>query len=187
MCIIDDNFGKEEYEEAMYGMLRDEVEHAKRINAIRNQEEEEMKENLEKALEDVSKRYIKRVENMMKDIELKAYEDWKNGYRATNSTIGVVEEPFPYNIAPKQGLTSTKERAKKDNVNHPQHYNKGGIECLDVIKAFYGKEAFEGFCAGNMLKYAMRYKHKGQALDDLKKIRFYADELIKMYESTNKE
>lgn len=168
MDIIDDYLGKEEYEEAMYGMLRDEVEHAKRINAIRNQEEEEMKENLEKALEDVSKRYIKRVENMMKDIELKAYEDWKNGYRATNSTIGVVEEPFPYNIAPKQGLTSTKERAKKDNVNHPQHYNKG-------------------FAQETCSKYAMRYKHKGQALDYLKKIRFYADELVKMYESTNKE
>lgn len=76
---------------------------------------------------------------------------------------------------------------KGDNVNHPQHYNQGGIECFDVIKAFYGKQAFEGFCAGNMLKYAMRYKHKGQALDDLRKIRFYADELIKVYESTNKE
>lgn len=76
------------------------------------------------------------------------------------------------------------EKTESDNVNHPQHYNKDGIECLDVIKAFYGKEAFEGFCAGNMLKYAMRYRHKGQALDDLKKIRFYADEIIKMYENT---
>lgn len=109
MCIIDDNFGKEEYEEAMYGMLRDEVEHAKRINAIRNQEEE-LKENIAFST------------------------NWDNSN--TNSTIGVVEEPFPCDIAPTQELASTKEQAKKDNVNHPQHYNKGGIECFDVIKAF---------------------------------------------------
>lgn len=160
MGVIDDNFENEEFEEAMYGMLRDEVEHAKIKEAARNQEEE-TKEKL-------------------------AFST-KWDYSNTNSTTGVVEEPFPCDIAPTQELASTKEQAKKDNVNHPQHYNKGGIECFDVIKAFYGKEAFEGFCAGNMLKYAMRYKHKGQALDDLKKIRFYADELAKMYESTNKE
>lgn len=187
MGVIDDNFEDEEFEEAMYGMLRDEVEHGKIKAAIRNQEEEELKEIIDKALEDATKNYIKHVENMMKDIELKAYNEWKNGKYFTNSTTGVVEEPFPCDIAPTQELASTKEQAKKDNVNHPQHYNKGGIECFDVIKAFYGKEAFEGFCAGNMLKYAMRYKHKGQALEDLKKIRFYADELVKMYESTNKE
>jgi len=160
MCVIDDNFEKEDFEEAMYGMLRDEEEHAKIKDAARNQEEE-MKEKLAFST------------------------NWDNSN--TNSTIGVVEEPFPCDIAPAQELASTKEQAKNDNVNHPQHYNKGGIECFDVIKAFYGQEAFEGFCAGNMLKYAMRYKHKGQALDDLRKIRFYADELIKVYESTNKE
>lgn len=70
----------------------------------------------------------------------------------------------------------------KEHVNHPQHYLQGGIECFDVIKAFYGDDAFENFCAGNILKYAMRYKHKGQALDDLKKIRFYAEQIINMYE-----
>ena len=159
MGVIDDNFENEEYEEAMYGMLRDEVERAKRIA------------------------YDKKIEEMKEKLAFST--NWDNSN--TNSTTGVVEEPFPCDIAPAQELASTKEQAKKDNVNHPQHYNKGGIECFDVIKAFYGKEAFEGFCAGNMLKYAMRYKHKGQALDDLKKIRFYADELVKMYESTNKE
>ena len=60
--------------------------------------------------------------------------NWDNSN--TNSTIGVVEEPFPCDIAPAQELASTKEQAKKDNVNHPQHYNKRGIECFDVIKAF---------------------------------------------------
>lgn len=158
MGVIDDNFENEVLEDAMCGRTKD--EHAKIKESARSQEEE-MKEKLAFST------------------------NWDNSN--TNSTIGVVEEPFPCDIAPAQELASTKGQAKKDNVNHPQHYNKGGIECFDVIKAFYGQEAFEGFCAGNMLKYAMRYKHKGQALDDLKKIRFYADELIKAYESTNRE
>jgi len=166
MGVIDDNFENEEFEEAMNGMLRDEVEHAK----IKDKKVD-------------IKAYDKKIEEMKEKLAFST--NWDNSN--TNSTIGVVEEPCPCDIAPTQELTSTKEQAKKDNVNHPQHYNQGGIECFDVIKAFYGQEAFEGFCAGNMLKYAMRYKHKGQALDDLRKIRFYADELIKVYESTNKE
>lgn len=166
MGVIDDNFENEEFEEAMYGMLRDEVEHAK----------------IKDKKADIKANY-KKIEEMKEKLAFST--NWDNSN--TNSTIGVVEEPFPCDIAPAQELASTKEQAKNDNVNHPQHYNKGGIECFDVIKAFYGQEAFEGFCAGNMLKYAMRYKHKGQALDDLRKIRFYADELIKVYESTNKE
>lgn len=74
------------------------------------------------------------------------------------------------------------KNSEQEMVNHPDHYNQGGIECFDVIKAFYGQDAFEGFCAGNILKYAMRYKHKGQALEDLKKIRFYSEQIINMYE-----
>lgn len=71
----------------------------------------------------------------------------------------------------------------KESVNHPQHYNQGGIECLDVIKAYYGDDGYEGFCAGNVLKYVMRYKHKENALEDLKKARFYLDEVIKLNEN----
>lgn len=70
-----------------------------------------------------------------------------------------------------------------EKVNHPNHYNQGGIECLDVIKAYYGDDGYEGFCAGNVLKYVMRYKHKENALEDLKKARFYLDEVIKLNEN----
>ena len=36
-----------------------------------------------------------------------------------------------------------------EKVNHPEHYNQNGIECFDVISAFFGKEALEDFCLGN--------------------------------------
>lgn len=73
------------------------------------------------------------------------------------------------------------ETKDKDNVNHPQHYNQNGIECLDVIKAFFGGQVFIDFCLGNALKYIMRCKHKGKYLEDLKKANFYIEQIINYY------
>jgi len=64
-----------------------------------------------------------------------------------------------------------------DPINHPSHYNVGGIECLDVI------EAWEcNYHLGNVLKYVCRAKHKGRELADLKKARFYLDRYISLIE-----
>ena len=61
-----------------------------------------------------------------------------------------------------------------DNVNSPKHYQIGGlgIEVIDVIKSVLGKEKFEGYCRGNVLKYVMRADNKN-GLEDLKKARVY--------------
>ena len=63
-------------------------------------------------------------------------------------------------------------------VNHPSHYNQGGIECFDVISAFFGREALEDFCLGNALKYLMRCQHKGKYIEDLKKAKFYIEKIL---------
>lgn len=63
-----------------------------------------------------------------------------------------------------------------DAVNHPNHYCKGGVECLDAIKAALG-DKYEGFLAGNVLKYVYRYPDKN-GVEDCKKARFYLDKLI---------
>jgi len=65
-----------------------------------------------------------------------------------------------------------------ERVNHPLHYNQGGIECFDVISAFFGKEALEDFCLGNALKYLMRCQHKGKYIEDLKKAKFYIEKIL---------
>ena len=65
-----------------------------------------------------------------------------------------------------------------DAVNHPDHYCKGGIECLDAIKAALG-DKYEGFLAGNVLKYVYRYPDKN-GVEDCKKARFYLDKLIEV-------
>lgn len=64
-----------------------------------------------------------------------------------------------------------------DMVNHPPHYCKGGIECIDAIKASMSPEAFSGYCKGNIMKYIYRYEEKGGA-EDLLKARVYLQWLI---------
>lgn len=56
-----------------------------------------------------------------------------------------------------------------DSIDHPPHYNRGGIEAIDVI------EAWElGFCLGNAVKYICRAGHKNpDTLTDLKKALWY--------------
>ena len=62
-------------------------------------------------------------------------------------------------------------------VNHPKHYNNGKVETIDAIEAALGPEGFEGFLAGNCLKYISRYKHKS-GTEDLRKAEWYLNKLL---------
>lgn len=65
-----------------------------------------------------------------------------------------------------------------DNIN-PSHYKKGGIECIEAIKAAtVGKSGIEAVCAANVIKYVWRYEDKN-GIEDLRKARWYLDRLIK--------
>lgn len=59
------------------------------------------------------------------------------------------------------------------NVDHPLHYNSqgSGIECIDVVE-------WMGFSLGNAIKYIWRADHKGNAIEDLEKARWYLDREI---------
>lgn len=69
-----------------------------------------------------------------------------------------------------------------DNINKPKHYNQYGIECIDAIKASMSLEQFRGYAKGNCIKYLWRKDYKGNAIDDLKKCRWYLDKLIESHE-----
>ena len=58
--------------------------------------------------------------------------------------------------------------SKKDLVNHPEHYTKGGIEVIDFIEA---KEL--NYHLGNVIKYVSRAGHKADRLEDLQKAHWY--------------
>ena len=65
---------------------------------------------------------------------------------------------------------------KKDPVN-PDHYKVNGLECVDVIEALG-----LGYHLGTALKYLWRVGRKDDALQDLKKCRWFVDRAIKNME-----
>ena len=68
--------------------------------------------------------------------------------------------------------------ARREAVNHPEHYNKGKIEVIDAIED-WGLD----FNAGNVVKYVARHQHKAEPIEDLKKARWYLDRLIEGWEN----
>lgn len=73
-----------------------------------------------------------------------------------------------------------------DMVNNPPHYNQSGIECIDAIKASTG-EYFKYYLQGNIMKYLWRFDYKGKPIEDLKKARWYLDNLIENIENEELE
>lgn len=70
-----------------------------------------------------------------------------------------------------------------DVVNHPSHYTKGNIECIDAIdSATTGKSGIEAVCVANVIKYLWRYEEKN-GLEDVKKAKWYLNKLISELES----
>lgn len=73
-----------------------------------------------------------------------------------------------------------------DNVNHPDHYTSGEIECIDAIRASLGNKEFASYCKGNVMKYLWRYRLKN-GVEDLKKAAVYLNRMIAAKEAAEKE
>jgi hypothetical protein len=68
--------------------------------------------------------------------------------------------------------------AAVDPVDHPKHYTFGRFEVIDVIEDWD-----LGFHLGNSIKYIARAGKKGDALEDLRKARWYLDRCIAALEA----
>ena len=71
-----------------------------------------------------------------------------------------------------------------DPVNRPEHYAKGGIECIDAIEAAISQHTDPkgAFLTGQVIKYTWRWPFKVKPLEDLKKAKWYLERLIKHQE-----
>ena len=65
----------------------------------------------------------------------------------------------------------------KEMVNHPQHYNFGKIEVIEVVEDWK-----LGFNLGNAVKYIGRCEHKGTKEQDIKKAIWYLERELKKYD-----
>lgn len=87
----------------------------------------------------------------------------------------------PYAISPEEFATvwnnglPKEERAEKDMVNHPNHYNpNGGRETLDYMEYLAGTRAMVIHCTLNAVKYRERaYKKNDKPEEDFQKAEFY--------------
>ena len=68
---------------------------------------------------------------------------------------------------------------KEDMVNHPPHYTRAGIECIDAIEAATtDMTGLAAFCTGQAIKYLWRWPWKENKVQDLKKAVWYINKLI---------
>ena len=67
---------------------------------------------------------------------------------------------------------------RREAVDHPDYYKRGGIEAIDAIEA-WGL----GFCLGNVVKYIARCgKKSDKVVEDLKKAAWYLNREIERRE-----
>lgn len=69
-------------------------------------------------------------------------------------------------------------------VNHPSHYNHGGMETIDKMIKLYGIEKVKAFCELNAFKYRDRAGYKGSSdsaiARDIHKALWYENKLNKL-------
>lgn len=79
---------------------------------------------------------------------------------------------------PEKAADAASSKVIENNVDHPQHYTKGGIECIDAIEsATENLTGAEAVLTGQVLKYLWRWKWKN-GVEDLQKAKWYLDRLI---------
>ena len=68
-----------------------------------------------------------------------------------------------------------------EDVNSPPHYNKNGLETIELIQQSMSEEEFKGYLKGNILKYVSRYRHKHpvEPKKDLLKAEWYLQRLLR--------
>lgn len=64
-----------------------------------------------------------------------------------------------------------------DPVEKPAHYRVGEVEAIDYIHQQLGT-GVKDYLLGNVHKYLHRHRFKGQAVEDLRKARWYLEKLI---------
>jgi hypothetical protein len=70
-------------------------------------------------------------------------------------------------------LMNKQVSVSNDPVNHPKHYTShpSGVECITITQHM-------GFCLGNAVKYIWRADLKNDAVEDLKKAKWYIEKEI---------
>lgn len=107
----------------------------------------------------------------------------------------ISDGPYPISVnlghvgnhafAPQQ-LTHDAKPSKSEELKNTKRYQTGsGKQLFDVLEDdLLTYEELRGFYKANIYKYTHRYKQKN-GIEDLKKVKVYVDQLIKLEEKQN--
>jgi hypothetical protein len=109
-------------------------------------------------------------------------EGWEGPYTVATDGKAYIDEGVGYLCLSDPPENYRLWEPTQDNpVESPSHYGKGKIECIEYIRDFLTKEEYIGYLRGNIAKYMHRWRYKNGE-EDLKKARWYLEELIKQVE-----
>ena len=113
--------------------------------------------------------HCKAATGLGRNIDEVVTDSWKMSHQVTSNDTGLSNEPIPHKtLDPKSG-----------------HYDAGGIETIEILKAKLTKEQYKGYLLGNIIKYSTRANFKDQFNRDIEKINVYSDQLKQLNEENN--
>ena len=71
----------------------------------------------------------------------------------------------------------TQSKSANDSVNNPPHYQKGGMETIDIMENLLPIDEFIGYLKCCIIKYISRCEYKGNPLEDIAKAEWYVKKL----------
>ena len=86
----------------------------------------------------------------------------------------------------KESEVVSKEDYEK-YYDHPDHYNRGGIECIDAMESAFGRESLISFCLLNAFKYIWRAREKESFVKDITKAIWYLEKILETEEYNGDE
>ena len=84
------------------------------------------------------------------------------------------------------GIDKNVEVKNEDTINQPAHYQGKTLELTDVYQDFFEATTVQDKYIMDIIKYAIRYRKKGLILDNLGKIKKYAEMCIQLEKNKTK-
>lgn len=101
----------------------------------------------------------------------------KNGMSIQNTALEAIAAINDLMKRTECTIENTTAEPISDAAHHPSHYAKGGVECIEAIKASMTDDGFCDYCKGNVIKYLWRWRDKG-GTQDLEKASVYLNWLV---------
>ena len=91
-----------------------------------------------------------------------------------------MSETIRYDV---NGEVFYEEPPDPDPVNHPEHYETGKFECIDVMTEAIGTYETAYFCLCNAFKYIYRCRHKhDNPKEDVQKAIWYLNKFLELFD-----